>query len=554
MITNSQIHSRYQTAKASAAIRPAIGTNESFLFKPSIIATLKQSKTATFKHAIIVAPLATLLLLVILIIKPNSALAIDESIQLPELGDSVSSAISLNQEKTLGQAWLALFRRQVETTYDPILTDYTEHLLYQLASHSELKTKELAFVMVNNPTINAFAVPGGVIGLHNGLFLHAQTEDQLSAVLAHEIAHLSQRHYARSLEDAKRQSIPTLAAILASVVLAATAGGDAGMAAFTATQAIAIDSRLRFTRYREQEADRIGMQTLTKSGRDPHAVAQMFQQMLKANRFYGNQAYEFLQTHPLTESRVIDATNRAKKYAKPVSVNSLLINPNSTKELHAKSEKASLYHFMQVRVDLSFQDNPLTAVRKYREKTQQSNTLIHRYGLVLALTQASKTDEAITEVNKLLSVEPENILFLIAKAQALADKKYYSKAISILAKALAKNPNNYPISLSLANIYHLAGQANNAKVILTAQSKIRPNDPDVWYLLAEVNGLADDIAGVHEARAEYFILIGAYSDARKQLTYGLNLVRGNFQETERLKSRILDVNQLEQSMDQLSKR
>lgn len=489
-----------------------------------------------------------------LITKPNSTFAIDESIKLPELGDSVSSAISLNQEKTLGQAWLALFRRQVETTYDPILTDYTEHLLYQLASHSELKSKELAFVMVNNPTINAFAVPGGVIGVHNGLFLHAQTEDQLSAVLAHEIAHLSQRHYARSLEDAKRQSIPTLAAILASVVLAATAGGDAGMAAFTATQAIAIDSRLRFTRYREQEADRIGMQTLVKSGRDPHAVAQMFQQMLRANRFYGNRAYEFLQTHPLTESRVVDATNRAKKYAKPASVDSLLITSNSAKKTDPKTARDALYPFMQVRVDLSFQDNPLTAVRKYREKTQQSPTLVNRYGLALALTQASKLDEAIAETAKLIAIEPENILFLIAKAQALADKKHYNKAIAILVKALDKNPNNYPISLSLANIYHLAGQAKNAKVILTAQSKLRPNDPDVWYLLAEVNGLADDIAGVHEARAEYFILIGAYSDARKQLIYGLNLVKGNFQETERLKSRILDINQLERSMDQLSKR
>lgn len=525
-----------------------------------------QDQLTNKKSSLIGTPLGSVLALVcslaILLSNPQNALAIDENITLPELGDSVSSTISLKQEKALGQAWLALFRRQVETTYDPILTDYTEHLLYQLAAHSQLKTKQLEFVMVNNPTINAFAVPGGVIGMHNGLFLHAQTEDQMSAVLAHEIAHLSQRHYARSLQDAKRQSIPTLAAILASVVLAATAGGDAGIAALTATQAVAIDSRLRFSRSREQEADRIGMQTLALSGRDPNAVSQMFQQMLKANRFYGNRAYEFLQTHPLTQSRVIDATNRAKKYTQPSPVGSLLFQTGTESTvknasnliLQAKSSPRSLYPFMQVRVDLSFQDNPLTAVRKYQEKTKKAPNLVNRYGLTLALTRAVKFKEASVEADKLLQTEPENILFIIAKADALTGQKRYQKAIELLLSALEKNPNNYPISLNLANVYHLAGKAQEAKSILTAQSKIRPNDPDVWYMLAEVNGLAEDIAGVHEARAEYFILIGAFSDARKQLVYGLNLVKGNFPETERLKSRILDVNELERSMDKLNKR
>jgi predicted Zn-dependent protease len=129
-------------------------------------------------------------------------------IDLPDLGDSTSGIVSLQQEKELGTAWLASFRRQVKVVDDPLLEDYLEDLIYRLVIHNnQLKERDLQLVVISNPTINAFAVPGGIIGVHNGLLQYAQNEDQLAAVLAHELGHLSQRHFARSLEEQRSSSL-----------------------------------------------------------------------------------------------------------------------------------------------------------------------------------------------------------------------------------------------------------------------------------------------------------------------------------------------------------
>ena len=146
------------------------------------------------------------------------ALEQEQELQLPELGDSTSSLISGEQEHELGRAWLKAFRSQVRTIDDPLLQSYLEDLIYRLASHSQLKDRRIEVVVVDNATMNAFAVPGGVVGVHNGLFLFADNEAQMASVLGHELAHLSQRHFARSVEQQQRSSLPTLAGILGSVV------------------------------------------------------------------------------------------------------------------------------------------------------------------------------------------------------------------------------------------------------------------------------------------------------------------------------------------------
>jgi predicted Zn-dependent protease len=490
--------------------------------------------------------------------------AISSNIQLPELGDSSSAAVSFEQERQLGTAWLSIFRNQVETIHDPLLSTYCEHLLYQLAAYSELKKTQLQLVVVNNSSINAFAVPGGVIGIHNGLFLHAETEDQFSAVLAHEIAHLSQRHYARSLEEAKKQALPTIATILAGVLLAATAGGEAGIAAISAAQAASIDSRLRFSRYHEQEADRVGMQTLVNAGRDPNAVAQMFKSMLRASRYYGNNSYEFLQTHPLTQARVSDAQNRASKYttrplsplrsSKDITSNAHFNAPPELERNNRTSEEvmnAETYALMQTRVDVGFFKNAGLAVKKYRDLVKGAPTASHRYGLVLALTSASQFDEAEAKAKELVNSYPQNIIFTHALADILKERGLYESSAQLLIDALKISPDNHPLTLLLAQNYHLQGEAAKAKPLLMRQAQLRPNDPFVWYQLAEVNGLAGDIIGVHEARAEYFMLVGALDEARKQLNYALRLVKGDFHATARLEKRLSDLSALQNVFDKM---
>ena len=143
--------------------------------------------------------------------------------ELPTFGDRLSGTISIEKERKLGQQFLRSLRAQAPILDDPILQDYLEHLIYRLAVHSELEDKRIDLVLIKNQNINAFAAPGGIIGLHHGLFLYGETEHELSAILSHELAHLSQRHFARRLDEGKKNSVISLAGFLASIILAATA-------------------------------------------------------------------------------------------------------------------------------------------------------------------------------------------------------------------------------------------------------------------------------------------------------------------------------------------
>ena len=213
---------------------------------------------------------------------------LSKEIKLPVLGDTTSGIVSKQQEYHLGRAWLKAFRGRVREFDDPLMQNYLEEIIYNLATYSELENPNIELVIVKNPTMNAFAVPGGIVGIHTGLFSYAENEDQMVSVLAHELAHLSQRHFARGLEARRASSTLSLAGLLAGLALSATVGGDAGMAAITATQALTMENQLRYSRSNEKEADQFGLRTLKKAGRDPGAAADMFETMLKRLRYAGD--------------------------------------------------------------------------------------------------------------------------------------------------------------------------------------------------------------------------------------------------------------------------
>lgn len=454
---------------------------------------------------------------------------------LPELGDSSSSTFTLQQEHKLGRAWLMSFRSQVHTISDPLLQDYLEHIIYNLATYSELKDRRIDVVIVDNPTINAFAVPGGVVGVHNGLLLYAETEAQLATVLAHELAHLSQRHFARSVEQQQRNSIPNMAGLLAGILLAATAGGDAGMAAIAATQAASLQSQLRYSRLNEQEADRIGMQTMGRANLDPNAAAVMFENMLKATRYYGSRPPEFLLTHPVTESRVSDARNRARQFPRKVYTD----NHN--------------YQLMRARVEVSMHENSKDAVNVFRTNLRQGSKHheADEYGLILALTRSGQYGEAKQRLAPLVKNSPSQIAYIIANADLNIQQGFYQDAITTLREQLALTPGNHPLTMTLAEALTKNNQPQFAEQLLQAHSKLKPNNPDVWYLLAETHGLAGNIVGVHQARAEYFVLNGILDKAQQQLRYALPLVRGDHLTTLRITERIKQIEQLKQSLKKL---
>lgn len=474
------------------------------------------------------------LLLCSLLVAPAGAQT--EELKLPNLGESSTSLFSTEFEHQLGRTWLRIFRSQAPTVNDPLLFEYLENLIYSLVTHSKLEDRRIELVVVDNAGINAFAVPGGVIGVHNGLLLYAQTEDELATVLAHEIAHLSQRHFSRGVEFRKNQAPINLAAMLASLVIMATAGGDAGLAALSASRAVAQDSSLRHSRSNEQEADRVGMQTLVDADMDPHAAPAMFERMLQASRYSGGDRIpEFMRTHPLSESRIADTRNRARQYPKterPVSLE---------------------YQLMRTRVVNQLANTPEEAVQRFRGElngTPRSREAA-QYGLVVALTNAGRADEAALELDSIWSGDRDRIEYLIADAEIDMLREQNEKAASKLSKQLDLTPGNHPLTMTYANALMKNQQAHIAEEVLVAQSKRRPNDPGLWYLLAEVQGLSGNIVGLHRSRAEYFILNGILDQAEKQLVYGLKLVKNDYLTSAKINQRLKDIAEMRQQMERM---
>lgn len=449
-------------------------------------------------------------------------------LNLPLLGDTTSSIISPQQEYELGRAWLAAFRSRVKTLDDPELQFYLENLLYDLAEHSELEDHRLDLVLINNPTLNAFAVPGGVVGVHTGLFQHAENEAQLSAVLAHELAHLSQRHFARSLETRKASTVGTMAGLLAGIILAATVGGDAGMAAMTMTQAAALEHSLRYSRQNEQEADRIGIDTLFQSGRDPGAVSAMFENMLAATRYTGQRPPEFLLTHPLTEKRVADARGRIQDYPSRQYTN------------------ANQYYFMRARAQLWLDKNPQKSIQRFSSEMEghTSSKAASTYGLALALSQAGDHQRARETLQPLIDKDPENLSLQFAALELDKNQGHYSQALARISSLENLHGSNTALQRLKAEIYLQNGQYQDSMQTLETLSKKRPTDPNIWFQLAETSGLAGDIVGVHQARAEYFILIGVYDKAREHINYAKRLMNHDFRKSALLDKRLEEVEEL----------
>ncbi len=213
----------------------------------------------------------------------------------------------------MGQQFLSSIRRATSTIPDALLNAYLENLTYKLAAQSQLQDHRLSFIIIDSQELNAFAAPGGIIGVNTGLFLNAETEAEFASVMAHEIAHVSQRHFARSIDDAKAHRIPELAALLAGVIVMATSDTQHGQAAIAASQGLALENRLRFSRSNEAEADRIGQDTMFNAGFDPDHMSSLFERLIAINRF-GRRPPEFLLSHPVTESRIADARGRAIRY------------------------------------------------------------------------------------------------------------------------------------------------------------------------------------------------------------------------------------------------
>ena len=364
----------------------------------------------------------TLLTLACLLASPGFA---DD---LPSLGDASSAIVSPQQEHQLGRAWLALLRSQVSQLNDPQLKDYVESSVYRLVETSQVNDRRLEFILINSPQLNAFAAPGGIVGVNGGLFLNAQTEGEYASVLAHELAHLSQRHFARGVEAQQRMQVPMMAALLAGIVIAAAGAGDAGIAAIAGTQAAAIQEQRRFSRQNEQEADRIGILNLEKAGYDPRSMPTMFERLSRQYRFDAKPP-EFLLTHPVTESRIADTRNRAEQ-AKPGGI-----------------EDTMRYQLIRARVQLIYEETPGLGAKRFRAQLDENpKNDVARYGLAIAQIKGGQLNEARENLESLLAKSPNEIIYNLAQIDLDITNNRLPDAQSRVDRMLTQYPGNYPLN------------------------------------------------------------------------------------------------------------
>lgn len=416
--------------------------------------------------------------------------------QLPSLGGASTSA---NQEEyRLGRAWLRQFRAQVPQWQDPIANDYLNSLVARLAPHSQLGSLQTTTVIVDNRSLNAFAVPGGVVGINSGLFAFAEDEGAFVSVLAHELGHLSQRHYARGSARAEQTQLPAMAAMLAGMLIAASGGGDAGIATAMGSQAALIQDQLTYSRRFEQEADRIGLQAMASAGYDPEAMVRMFGAMQRMARLQGGTPPEFLLTHPVSDSRLSDAQARASQL--------------SVADAYTSS---TLYDMMRARALLSiYHNSPQRAASRLAQEDAEEPA--QRYLSALIAARNGQTDSALQTIDQLARELPDYGMLPASAANVALEAQRFDDAITRSQRLLRLMPNYLPAQLVLAEAQLQRNPAAAFELLRTVTAR-HPEAPQGFNLLAEAAGRSGHNGWGHLARAEHLQLTGRVDRGIRQL-------------------------------------
>lgn len=426
-------------------------------------------------------------------------LARADAINLPDLGDSSESALSLADEARIGRSILSQIRESSDVVDDAEVNAYLKDIGGRLVAASDRAGGNFTFFMVDDKSINAFALPGGVIGVHTGLLLAAQSEGELASVLAHEIAHVTQRHLARMQEKSSTNQLWMLAALLAGALAARGGNGDVTLGAISAGMGMGISQQLAYSRDMEREADRLGMQTLSRAGFDVRTMAAFFERMQQNNRMNDNNAFAFLRTHPVTTERISEAQNRALSYPSR-------LRPDST-DFRLAREK--------VRV---LQMAPADAVRYYREALAQQRYLGEGaawYGLAraaLAARDLPTAADALARAQKLLPETP--MLFTLEAELAVAQGKP-DRARQVYRKGIEAFPANRALLGGEVALQFEQGRVAEARERVQALLKRYPSDPDLYRLLAR--SYADgDALRYHAALGNAFYFEQRYESALVQ--------------------------------------
>ena len=431
--------------------------------------------------------------------------------ELPEMGTAAQATLSLEDEYRLGLMVMRGLRESGAVLDDPEITEYLQSLGTRLSSqaHEGNLPRQFSYFMVRETSINAFALPGGFIGVNEGLMIETANESELAGVLAHETAHVTQRHIARSIQDQGRTGLVSAAAMLAAILVGAVAhgGGNAVMGAVAAAQGIAMQSQINFTRDNEMEADRIGMGLLASAGFDPNGLPTFFETMFRRTQLGPDQIPEMLRSHPVESTRIAETKARAAQYP--------AVTPKDSPSYALMKERARV-----------LSTPPGADPRTYYAGVKDGDPrtpLAQIYGKALADYVAGDPAKALPVFERLRANYPQVLQFHTAYAQAQVATGDNRGALLTLEHALKLAPRNVPVTVRYGQALLQAGRPKAAhEVLLDLFNNVPPSQEQIRLTAIAANA-AGDVADAYSYMAEYDIMGGDLPLAINQLELALSV-------------------------------
>jgi predicted Zn-dependent protease len=418
-----------------------------------------------------------------------------EPIVLPDLGSAGLGTISSAEEAAIGRNIIAQLHDAGLIVDDPELTDYIRDVGFRLVGAADTRGQSFNFYIIRDDAVNAFALPGGHIGINTGLIRRTESESELASVLAHEIAHVTQRHVARRIEESSSLGLKSLAALLGAIAVAAAGGtGDQVSGAIMLGQGLVAQEQINFTRGQEYEADRVGIDILAHADFDPNGMVSFFETMQRMQRLQGIRMPEYFSTHPLGTSRVVEATQRARS-----------IDAN-------KGRESRMYPLIKARLRV-LADSSGTAPGSIPDNADT----VTRYHAALELLQYGDARQAIPLFEALVAKDDSLIPYHLGLARAYAAANRQEDAMTVINEAIRLFPESLPVGMTFARLTRDLGDPARGLRHLRRLFDIREPEPAAMRLMAQLASDAGETAESHFYLSEYYLQQGDLSSARLQL-------------------------------------
>jgi len=447
---------------------------------------------------------------------------------LPDIGNPAGALLSHDDEYAITLMVLRELRAQNYLLDDPESTEYIQDLGSRIASQAPDQPHGITYVVARDDEINSTAV-GDLVMMWSGLIIATENESQLAGVMSHETAHVTQHHTARGIEAQRRQTIAAAATMLAAVLLGAVAGGASGPniieGGLLGAQGLAAQQGINYTRSQEWEADRIGMQYLSKAGFSPYGMADAFQMLQQHYGYEEGLVPKFLMDHPITPDRIADARDRASHMSIPANLHD-----------------STTYGLIRERLRVLSADPTYDIIGYYRKRLESDTpALDDQYGYALALIQRGKPAEAVKVLQPLIAEHQSVTLLRSALGQAQVEAGQTQRGLATFAAAEVLFPRNVPLTVRYAEALIKVGRGREAhNLLLDLFNDVEPTPMQI-KLTAQAASAAGDAGDAYYYMGEYQISNGNLPLATQQLQLALATPHLNNVQRERYSARLAEI-------------